>query len=800
MTSQPAESVGPCRSKPRRQRPARALASPGRLLARRHKPHGSVEEIARQGVDLAAPLFEDWLKAIERALRGKTTARSIRAALRKAQKRLETADLVELVEEAALRSSMIGAEDAHSEMRGRLVDPAKFARVPDFELRPFAAAIEKFVTRDIVTRGTFDRMSAEARARAFTVAGMASDRMVADVHSELHNALAAGEDLRKFRNRLRDRPTLQGWLKEGPATEAPTRPGTPWHIETIFRNGTMGSYGQGRVSQMSQPSVMAARPYWQCYTVQDARVRKTHSAMHLKALKADDPFWQGGAPPWGHNCRCRIVSRSKAEVESRGIEVITGSSVTDLPDPGWTGKSAFAVGAVEEPAEPKKSKPKRKKPKPAQPRSPKPAPRARQRPPGQPKGWDQIHDPRERLKRIPVEKGRVMPEDAGMQSDRTAPKRIEEMRKRAGIDPRERLLTHDFVSTSRVDASELIVATEKEGLSFKHVKAETHNADSVVDFWHERSPAVYRIDGKLYVDPEHANKVMAARLHTKSREVRVRVLDLDYITSQPDRMKPEQAKGRLAKLGGRFTSEKAREARRTIRDFADANYGIKSNDVYWSKAGADKIELDSHWLQGGRARACHGWDGQTDLKKVDWKRIRKAAELKEPPTLFQNNLEAEAIHSFIHEEMHGCSGLAQRAYQAHGAAAEEVVTELVARRMSRDLLRTATGDPDVALFNTLKIVKPKSGKPYVPTVWGGSYDMTVSDAALAVHRATGKVGREVGELLEDAALRVRQKNTHTFYTEDDALRVFVDEIDVTPKERADIFEYLKKAWTGGVRD
>jgi SPP1 gp7 family putative phage head morphogenesis protein len=104
----------------------------------------------------------------------------------------------------------------------------------------------------------------------------------------------------------------------------------------IFRNATMGAYASGRDKQMSQPAVLKARPYWQILGVDDARTRDPHRKAHGKVLRADDPFWKRCALPWGHACRCRKVSRSEADLKRLGLTVVDGSSISGLPDPGWS--------------------------------------------------------------------------------------------------------------------------------------------------------------------------------------------------------------------------------------------------------------------------------------------------------------------------------------------------------------------------------------------------------------------------------------------------------------------------------
>ena len=149
--------------------------------------------------------------------------------------------------------------------------------------------------------------------------------MLKTAHAELTRALEQGSDLRDFKAALDARFDSAGWTRLNAS-----------HVEVVFRNASMGAYGSGRAVEMRQAAVLAARPFWQIVGVRDDRTRPTHRAAQGKVLRADDPFWQRvGSPGWGHNCRCRVVSRSQRDLQRLGLGVVSGASITGLPDPGW---------------------------------------------------------------------------------------------------------------------------------------------------------------------------------------------------------------------------------------------------------------------------------------------------------------------------------------------------------------------------------------------------------------------------------------------------------------------------------
>jgi len=298
---------------------------------------------------------------------------------------LEVPELAEGIAETAMRASMLGALDAHTEDEEDItITPAKFKRPTvglPFTVRPFQEAIDDFAARGVVSRDVFDKMASEAKARAFTVAGTASQSIRDAIKEELQKSMADGADLRDFRKRLKGRMEVRGWLKPGPggkpgtaggsAATVPTQTGTPWHVETIFRNGTMASYARGRQKQMLQPNVLKRLPFWEIVTIRDSRRRTTHGKAHGKVLSVYDPFWQTvGTPPWGHNCRCRVITRSRKRAEAKGIT--DGSSIVGLPDPGLAsptpGSRARPSARRASPNLPPSSPPPRKCPRSSSPR------------------------------------------------------------------------------------------------------------------------------------------------------------------------------------------------------------------------------------------------------------------------------------------------------------------------------------------------------------------------------------------------------------------------------------------------
>ncbi len=204
--------------------------------------------------------------------------------------------------------------------------------MPDLKPMPYKEAVDFFKKRIVMSPSAFEKMAEgannAAKARAFTVAGVARMDVLSDIHGAMEKAIADGETFGDFRNRIDEIMENRGW--KGLA---------PHRLENIFRTNIQTSYMAGRHAQMKQ--VAKRRLYWQYNAVNDGRTRPTHAAMNGKVYPHDHPFWNTWYPPNGYRCRCSVTSISKAELEEEGLTVekeipkdpVTGEAYR--PDKGW---------------------------------------------------------------------------------------------------------------------------------------------------------------------------------------------------------------------------------------------------------------------------------------------------------------------------------------------------------------------------------------------------------------------------------------------------------------------------------
>lgn len=194
---------------------------------------------------------------------------------------------------------------------------------PAFIMQPlhFQEAIDAFQGRLPLTPDQFAALGAEARAKAFTMAGVYREDMLSEVYGALNKALSEGTTFADFKRAAQDI-----WDQRGMAGP------NPWHLNTVFQTNLQTSYQAGRYRQMSE--TVDSRPYWQYMAVMDGRTRPSHAALHGQVWPAIHPVWASIYPPNGFNCRCAVVSLSQDEMDEEGLTA--QQRPPDMqPDPGW---------------------------------------------------------------------------------------------------------------------------------------------------------------------------------------------------------------------------------------------------------------------------------------------------------------------------------------------------------------------------------------------------------------------------------------------------------------------------------
>ncbi|WP_300155822.1 PBECR2 nuclease fold domain-containing protein [Solidesulfovibrio sp.] len=205
--------------------------------------------------------------------------------------------------------------------------PSPIAFTP---VRP-AEAIRYLQDKVAVTRAQFDQLSDAAKARAFTVSGLARLDMVEAVRRSMLDAMENGVPLKEWKATVSQALDAAGFTGE-----------RPLRLETIFRTNVQSAYMAGRYKEIW--AMRDTFPYGEYIIVNDGRSRLSHRALSGKIYPIDHPFWQIWWPPNGYNCRCSVRALTRRQVEDRGLtveddipeEIDTASGpVRIVPDQGF---------------------------------------------------------------------------------------------------------------------------------------------------------------------------------------------------------------------------------------------------------------------------------------------------------------------------------------------------------------------------------------------------------------------------------------------------------------------------------
>ncbi|MCW5223511.1 hypothetical protein D5041_07855 [Verminephrobacter aporrectodeae subsp. tuberculatae] len=190
--------------------------------------------------------------------------------------------------------------------------------------RPFAEQAAFFRNKLNLPSERWDDMLREQHDRAFVVAGAMKADLVADLRDAIGQAIDQGKSIQWFRGEFERTVRRHGWT--GWTGEA-TRRGVAWRTHVIYATNLRTSYQAGRWAQMTDPQVMAARPYWRYVHRSIEHPRLAHKAWHDTVLPAGDPWFNTHYPPNGWGCKCSIET-----LNERGLQRLGKTGPDRAPD------------------------------------------------------------------------------------------------------------------------------------------------------------------------------------------------------------------------------------------------------------------------------------------------------------------------------------------------------------------------------------------------------------------------------------------------------------------------------------
>lgn len=200
-------------------------------------------------------------------------------------------------------------------------DPAILRALFD---RPPADAIAFLKSKGLGLTWNFQEMQDDAHARTFTVAKAMKLDILADIRGALVDSLKAGGTLADFNASLIPTLRAKGWWGKQVAVDPGTldaelvQLGSVRRLKTIYQTNVQSAYMAGRYKRQMEADGF---PYLQYVAVMDSKTRPSHSLLHGKIWRKDDPVWNTIYPPRGYNCRCRTRALTDGQIAREGLTV-----------------------------------------------------------------------------------------------------------------------------------------------------------------------------------------------------------------------------------------------------------------------------------------------------------------------------------------------------------------------------------------------------------------------------------------------------------------------------------------------
>lgn len=317
------------------------------------------------------------------------------------------------------------------------------------------------------------------------------------------------------------------------------------------------------------------------------------------------------------------------------------------------------------------------------------------------------------------------------------------------------------------------------------------------------APVLVRWRGKLYARDggEHlaAEVALARAADPKAKRVRVRLVDLDK----------ERREARPAR---EWSAEAGAAARRVAKgDYAAGavlrgglrellrRYGAATRDDEPGRDPGAGVLAFVHNADAIRADATtpgvagyHDWNGEIVIAPAQLEAAAAAIEsvaadgpeaFRRLPMKAQNN-RLNKINVLVHEEVHGASPVVGSAYHGAGIGMEEAATEIIARKLARELVGYTKPTGEALSLPTRKAdggyrAEPGDANPYMHA----PYDNYIGALLREVGEVTGHSG--VHERVEEALLKTRSSAVRvTVTTPRQHVALFVDALGLRG-DRAD---------------
>ncbi|MDR0710560.1 MAG: hypothetical protein LBF77_10905 [Spirochaetaceae bacterium] len=179
----------------------------------------------------------------------------------------------------------------------------------------------RFLSRKkIIPTDKWDDLKYGEHSHGFTVAHSCEADILDDIQGLLKKAQEKGEAFGTFRQGMLKLMEDTGWYGGNGHTKDDTKY-INWRIKIIFNTNMRTAYAAARYR--TQLAAADLRPVWVYKSMLTGKNRRQeHIALHNKAFRYDDPFWNTYYPPNGWECKCIIETQSESGAKNKNRDVL----------------------------------------------------------------------------------------------------------------------------------------------------------------------------------------------------------------------------------------------------------------------------------------------------------------------------------------------------------------------------------------------------------------------------------------------------------------------------------------------
>ena len=202
---------------------------------------------------------------------------------------------------------------------------------PDWLNLPFAEAVNFFLSKENVSVGKWDELTAEQYEYSFGVAGMIKGDLLDHTKKTIASMLAEGVPYDEVQAKLATAMNSAGWVTNKGLPPSERR------IYIIADTNVRQSYKRGNIEQFNAAGGVEKYPYfiWRHRDSLDYRLH--HKALHNKAISTNSEFARKCFPPHGFGCRCTGQFANERIINRMGAKIIAPPDVKTYLEKGFGG-------------------------------------------------------------------------------------------------------------------------------------------------------------------------------------------------------------------------------------------------------------------------------------------------------------------------------------------------------------------------------------------------------------------------------------------------------------------------------